>query len=284
MTDINAIIQQLVTLTTTYGLDIVGAVVILIIGWLGAGWVSRMIARALARSERVDPMLRGFFASLVRYFVLAFTVLAVLSQFGVQTASLIAVFGAAGLAIGLALQGTLSNLAAGVMLMLFRPFKVGDYIKVAGVAGTVKDVSLFVTEFATPDNVQILAPNGQIWGSAVKNYSHHETRRMDLVVGIAYEDKIDPALDAARAVLAADGRVLTDPAPMVVAGELADSSVNLIVRFWCRASDYWAAKFDLTKALKERFDQEGITIPYPQRTLHLVGAEGAGAVAPVAAE
>ena len=196
--------------------------------------------------------------------------IAVLSQFGVETTSFIAVLGAAGLAVGLALQGTLSNVAAGVMLLLFRPFKIGDYIEGGGLAGTVKSISLFVTELATPDNVQIIAPNSQLWGSAIKNYSFHPTRRVEILIGIAYEDDIDKALAAIVDEVKKDSRVLADPAPMAAVTGLGDSSVNFTVRVWCNAADFWALKFDLTKKLKNRMDAENITIPYPQRTVHTV--------------
>jgi len=270
-----AAVGQITALVTSYGLSVIGALVLLIIGWIGAGWASRFVKRLLSRTDKVDVTLRQFFASLVRYFILAFTVLAVLSQFGVQTASLIAVFGAAGLAVALALQGTLGDVAAGVMLLLFRPFKVGDYVEVGGVAGTVKSITLFVTEFATPDNVQVLAPNAQIWGSAVKNYSHHATRRFDLAVGIAYEDSIDQVHE----MIKGESRVLAEPAPEVLVSELGDSSVNLIARFWVNAGDYWSVRCDLTKAVKERFDGAGISIPYPQRVVHMVGATDSVAAA-----
>ncbi len=270
---------QIIALIVSYSLNVVAAVVILIVGWIAAGWASRFVTRVLSRVERVDVTLRAFFASLARYFILAFTLLAVLSQFGVQTASLIAVFGAAGLAIALALQGTLSDVAAGVMLLLFRPFKVGDYVEVGGVAGTVKSVTLFLTELATPDNVQILAPNSQIWGSAVKNYSFHTTRRLDLPVGIAYEDDIDQAMQVMQKMIAAENRVLADPAPQVMVNELGDSSVNMIARIWVNAADYWDVRFDLTKAVKERLDAAGISIPYPQRVVHMVRADNESAAA-----
>ena len=272
----DGIVAQLTTLVATYGLNVVAAIAILIIGWWAAGRLANAVQRALARTGKLDEMLTGFLASLVKYFILAFTVLAVLSQFGIQTASLIAVFGAAGLAIGLALQGTLSNLAAGVMLLLFRPFKVGDYIDAAGQAGTVKSVSLFVTEMATPDNVQILVPNGEIWGSSIKNFSFHNTRRVDLLIGIAYEDDINEAMRVAHETIAQDDRALKEPTPMIAVAELGDNSVNLTVRVWCESTDYWGLKFDLTKGIKERFDAEEISIPYPQRTIHLAGDTNQG--------
>lgn len=257
----------LVEFATGYGLSIIGAIVILIVGWIAAGWISAAVGRGLQRAN-VEATLRIFFANSVRYLVLGFVVIAVLNQFGVQTASLIAVFGAVGLAIGLALQGTLGNIAAGVMILLFRPFRVGDYVDIAGVAGTVKAVALFSTELATPDNVQIVVPNGAVWGSVVKNYSFHPTRRVDFVFGIAYEDNIGQAMQAIHDEIKADNRVHAEPEPMVVVANLGDSSVDLTVRVWTDSADYWGLKFDLTRAVKERFDRDGITIPYPQRTVH----------------
>lgn len=260
--------QTVVELTTTYGLSVVGAIIILIVGFMVAGWVRSAVKKALGRIDKVDETLRGFFASLSYYAVVVFTVIAVLAQFGIETTSFIAVLGAAGLAIGLALQGTLSNVAAGVMLLLFRPFKIGDFIEGGGLAGTVKDISLFVTELATPDNVQIIAPNSQLWGSAIKNYSFHATRRVDLVIGIAYEDEIDRALAACIDEVKKDSRALSDPEPMAAVTDLGDSSVNFTVRIWCNAADYWGLKFDMTKNLKNRMDAENISIPYPQRVVH----------------
>lgn len=270
-----AAIDEVSALIATYGLSVIGAIVLLIVGLWASGWARRVTERGLARTGKVDATLSHFFGSLVRYTIIAFTVIAVLSQFGVQTASLIAVFGAAGLAIGLALQGTLSNVAAGVMLLLFRPFKVGDYVESAGVAGTVKAITLFVTELATPDNVQIIAPNSALWGTSIKNYSFHATRRVDFLIGIDYGDDIDAALAALRRVSEADARVHKEPAPVFVVGELADSSVNLIVRLWVNAGDYWGVKFDMTKAFKEQLEAAGITIPFPQRDVHLYQEQAA---------
>ena len=266
------ITDEVVRLITTYGLDVVGAIVILIIGKIAAGWAERTVVKMLGRSDKVDQTLTTFFGNLVRYTVLVFTVLAVLDQFGVQTASLLAVFGAGALAIGLALQGTLSNVAAGVMLLIFRPFKIGDYVQVAGEAGTVKALSLFVTELATPDNVQILIPNGQVWGSSVTNFSHHATRRVDIVMSIAYDDSIETATTSCRKVIGEESRIHSDPEPFIAVGELADSSVNLILRLWCDSGDYWGVKFDMTRKLKEQFDADGLSIPFPQSDVHMYQA------------
>lgn len=266
----NEVWQTIVTALTTYGLDVIGAIGLLIAGWIVSKWAAGWARRGMGKIKGADATLSGFISSLVRYLILAVTIVAVLNQFGVETASLIAVLGTAGLAIGLALQGTLSNVAAGAMLLLFRPFKAGDYVEVGGVSGTVESISLFVTELNTPDNVHIVAPNGQVWNTAVVNYSYNATRRVDLLVGIAYEDSMDKAISAVRELITNDERVHKDPEPMVVVSELADSSVNLTIRIWCASADYWGLKFDMTKAIKDRFDAEGIGIPYPQRTVHVV--------------
>ncbi|MCP5363850.1 MAG: mechanosensitive ion channel [Hyphomicrobiales bacterium] len=264
------LIESGINVVSAYGLSVIGGIILLIVGWMVAGAASRTTRRALSRTSSVDETLRGFFASLVRYVVLAVVVIGVLNQFGVQTASLIAVLGAAGLAIGLAMQGTLSNVAAGIMLLIFRPFKVGQYVQVAGHGGTVRELSLFTTELATPDNVQIIIPNASVWGASVVNYSHHETRRVDFTLGIAYGDDIEQAMSVVKQQIDADPRPLADPEPQIVVGELADSSVNLIVRIWVNSSDYWPLKFDLTRRFKESFDAAGITIPFPQREVHVV--------------
>ena len=269
---VSEIVEVATAAITTYGLNVLGAVAILVAGLVFAGWAQRATLSALSKIRRLDATLRVFFASIVKYFIVIIVVVAVLNRFGVQTASLIAVLGAAGLAIGLAMQGTLSNVAAGVMLLIFRPFNVGHYIEAGGQAGTVQELGLFITELDTPDNVRISVPNADIWGAAIKNYSFNPTRRLDLIVGISYEDDIDTAIGAIDAVIGGDGRIHRDPAPMVAVNELADSSVNLVVRFWCNAGDYWPLKFDLTKAIKERLDKDGVTIPYPQRQVRLVQA------------
>jgi small conductance mechanosensitive channel len=257
------------TAATTYGLDVLGAIAILVVGLMFAGWAQRATLSALSRIRRLDTTLRVFFASIVKYFIVVIVVLAVLNRFGVQTASLIAVLGAAGLAVGLAVQGTLSNVAAGVMLLIFRPFKVGDAINAGGQTGTVHELGLFLTEMNTPDNVRISVPNAAIWGSPITNYSFNRTRRIDLVVGIAYEDDIDTAIASIISVINADERLHRDPGPLVAVTELAASSVNLAVQVWCDAGNFGSAKFALTKAIKERLDKDGITIPYPQQQVRM---------------
>ncbi len=265
--------EQVIAVISTYGLNVLGAIVILIVGYIAAGWAARLTSTALGKSPRVDDTIRYFVASLVRYGVIIFTVLAVLARFGVETTSFIAVLGAAGLAIGLAFQGTLSNVAAGFMLLLFRPFRVGQFIEAAGVAGTVESVTLFMTKLNTPDNVHIIVPNGQLWGAAVKNFSHNDTRRVDINVGIGYDDDIGKALQVLKDLVSGDSRVKGEPEPMVMTTALGDSAVNLQIRIWCAASDYWPLYFDLTRKVKETLDGAGITIPFPQRTIHMEKAD-----------
>ncbi len=255
---------------TTYGLDAIGAILTLIVGWWLAGRIRGWVNRALERADQIDAMLRGFLANAARHIVLIVTVLAVLDRFGVETTSFIAIIGAAGLAIGLALQGTLSSVAAGVMILLFRPFNVGDFIEGGGQTGTVKSVSLVVTHLNTPDNVEIIVPNNRMWNTSIQNYSHNDTRRLDLTFGIGYGDDIDQALDVLKDIVCNDDRALADPEALFAVGELADNSVNLIVRVWCARGDYFGFKCDLLKAVKQRFDAEGISFPYPQRDVHII--------------
>ena len=257
-------------LATTQGMNLLGALLILIIGWIIAGWAKRFVTRMLNKSEKIDVTLTSFLSSALRYIILIFTIIAVLGKFGVQTASLITILGAASLAIGLALQGTLSNVAAGVMLLIFRPFKIGDFINAAGHAGSVKNLGLFVTEMASGDNIQIIIPNSQIWGSSIQNFSAHSTRRVDLVIGIGYNDNIDDAITEIGNVIAADDRAMKSPEPSLFVGELADSSVNIVVRVWAESGNYWPLKAALTKNIKHKFDEKGISFPYPQQDVHLI--------------
>lgn len=260
--------DTIMPLLIEHGLSLMGAVLILIVGLWLSGRAKVWTVRALGKAPALDDMLRGFFGSIVRYLVLIVVVLAVMSQFGIETTSLIAVLGTAGLAIGLALQGTLSNIAAGVMLLIFRPFKIGHFVEIGGISGTVKELTLFTTELATPDNVQIIVPNSGVWGQPLKNYSAHATRRVDFTFGISYSDDINKAFDVIRAVLAADTRIHKDPDAVVVVGNLGDSSVDIIVRVWSDAGDYWGIKFDITKQVKEALDASGISIPFPTRTVY----------------
>lgn len=268
--DAQQYIDMAIDLGINYGLDFIFAILILIIGMMVAGWTKNLIIKLCKKSSRIDDTLAAFFSSLARYVVIIFTILAVLDRFGVETASLIAIVGAASLAIGLALQGTLSNVAAGVMLLIFRPFKVGDFIEASGHAGSVKHLGLFVTEMATGDNVQIIIPNSQVWGSSIKNYSAHSTRRVDLVIGIGYDDDIDQAITEIGNVINADERSNPSPEPAIFVSELGDSAVNIVVRVWTMSSNYWPLKAALTKNIKHKFDEKNISFPYPQQDIHIV--------------
>jgi len=265
-----SLVTQFTDLAVRYGLDLLGAIAILTIGWIVAGWARDNLMRALDKTARVDKTLKPFFANSVRYFILIMVLIAVLAQFGIQTASIIAMLGAAGLAIGLALQGTLQNIAAGIMLLFLRPFRVGDYIDAEGISGTIDEVGLFTTQLHTYDGIYLETPNSTLWNRSIVNYSRLPTRRLDIVIGIGYGDDIDKAQAALLDLLRKDSRVHADPAPQVLVKALADSSVNLNMRCWCSADDYWGLLPDQTKAAKQRLDAEGITIPYPQRDVHMV--------------
>lgn len=256
-----------------YGPNLLIALLILVAGFWIAGRAGRLTDAALSRTGRVDETLRGFLRSLVRYAIVAVVLVTVLNRLGVQTASLIALLGAASIAVGLALQGVLSNLAAGVMLLLFRPIKIGDYVLVGGEGGTVKSLGLFNTELATIDNVQIIVPNGSVWGQTITNFSAYDTRRIDLVIGVSYEDDPEKAVAVLKSVVEADERVMAEPAPVVAVGALGESSVDILVRPWCKASDYWALRWDLLKTIKRRLDEEGISIPYPHRKVELLSLD-----------
>lgn len=273
--DLQQITETATGLVTEYGLNVLGAVLILIVGWTIAGWVRNVAFQAFRKTNKIDDTLAPFLASIFRYLVLIFTVIAVLNQFGVQTASIIAVLGAAGLAVGLALQGTLSNVAAGVMLLALRPFKVGDFIDASGISGTVMEIGLFTTELKTFDGIYLLAPNSELWNKAIINYSRNPTRRHDIAVGIAYSDDVDGATKILENLIASDSRVLDDPAAQVLVTELGDSSVNLTMRFWTKADDFWGAKFDFTKWAKSAIEGAGYSIPFPQRDVHLFNASTA---------
>jgi len=263
-------IDALLPFALEYGVSFVAAVLILIVGFWLAGRARKWTVHALSRGPVKDDMLQSFFGSIVRYLIIIVTILAVLGEFGIQTTSLIAVLGAAGLAVGLALQGTLSNVAAGVMLLIFRPFRTGQYVEIGGIAGTVKELTLFFTELNTPDNVQIIVPNSGIWGQPLKNYSSYPTRRVDITFGISYADDINKAMDIIRSVYEADPRSMKEPEPFLGVIALNDSSVDIVMRLWVANADYWPVKFDITKKVKERFDEEGITIPFPCRTVYQV--------------
>lgn len=270
-------LEKLVERAAEYGLEVIGAIVILLVGWWLADWARRLTLRALDRIPRLNPTVRPFLGSIARYAVLVVTVIAVLAQFGVQTTSIIAVLGAAGLAIGLALQGTLQNVAAGVMLLLLRPFEIGDFIDAEGTSGTVNSVGLFTTELTTFDGIYRSVPNAQLWGRGILNYTRNPTRRLDIPVGIAYAEDIEQAFDALLPVMRNDGRVLAEPAPQVMVLGLGESSVDLNLRCWTARQEYWQLRFDLFKEAKQALDAAGITIPFPQRTVHVQQHGGAPA-------
>ncbi|SLN64965.1 Small-conductance mechanosensitive channel [Pseudoruegeria aquimaris] len=254
------------------GLNVVAAFAILIVTLWAAKWVKNRIVRLGGKRKELDPTLFAFLGNIARVAVMALGGIFILNRFGVETTSLVALIGAAGLAVGLALQGTLSNFAAGVMLILFRPFKTGDFIEVGGESGTVKEISIFTTELATPDNVQIIIPNAQVWGSPITNYSAHDTRRVDFAFGVSYGSDLKKAEAIIGDLIKADSRILADPEPFVKVGNLGDSSVDFTVRVWCNAADYWDIKFDLTRKVKDAFDAGGIEIPFPTRTMVQVSA------------
>ncbi len=276
--EITKVMENFQVMALDYGLDLVGAIVILVAGWIVAGWVRTAADKGLSRLPKAEPTVTKAVSSLARYLVLVLVVVAVLAQFGVETASILAVLGTAGLAIGLALQGTLSNIAAGFMLLMLRPFKVGDYIDAEGVSGTVEGIGLFSTEFTTYDGIYLVVPNNQIWTRAIQNFSRLPTRRMDVPIGIAYGDDVDAALTALLALLEGDERVLSDPAPRVMVKELADSLINLNLRCWARTENFGGLLSDLNKAAKDCVEAIGCSIPFPQRDLHLVGAGGLAVV------
>lgn len=255
-------------------MNVLAGIAILIVGIWIAGRVARSIRRLSERYPQLDMTLLGFLAQIGRWAVVALTVVIVLGQFGLQTTSLIALVGVAGLAVGLALQGSLSNVAAGVMLLAFRPFKVGDYVTAGGHSGTVEEISLLTTSLVSPDNVLTIVPNGDIWARAITNYSAKELRRLDLDFGVSYGTDLMAAEQALRAVIAADTRARDEPLePFVAVTNLGPSSVDFTIRVWCKASDYWPLRFDLLRRVKETFDERGIEIPFPTTTV--VRREGA---------
>lgn len=264
----DSLLQNTQHLITTFGLKVVAAIAILIIGrWIARGLTS--LTRRAMEKGKVDTMLARFIGNLVYAALLTFVVLAAINQLGVQTTSFIAIIGAAGLAIGLALQGSLANLAAGVLIILFRPYKVGDYVEGGGVAGTVEEVQIFTTVLKTPDNKTVIVPNGQVMGGTITNFSARAERRIDLVVGVGYDADLDKTRQVLVDLLNGDPRILPEPAAVIGVVELAESSVNFVVRPWVKTADYWAVYFDLNERIKKRFDGEGITIPFPQRDVHL---------------
>jgi small conductance mechanosensitive channel len=266
--DIPNLMAQMQGLVVVHGIKIIIALVIFIVG----RWIVKAVrnfVKNMLTKKNVDPAVNSFVCSLIYVTLLVFVIIAALAQVGIETTSLIAVLGAASLAIGLALQGSLANFAAGVLLIIFRPFKVGDYVECAGTAGAVDEMQIFTTQLKSPDNKKIIIPNAKLLGDVITNYSAKETRRVDLVVGVSYGDDLQKVEKVLRDVLSKDERVLKDPAPTVGVLALADSSVNFVVRPWVKTGDYWSVYFELNKSIKMRLDAEGIAIPFPQRDVHL---------------
>jgi small conductance mechanosensitive channel len=266
--DLAAILDKIYGMLAVYGIKIIAAAAILIIG-ISVAKLLRKIMQNILKKRDMDPTLGSFVGSLIYYALIVFVVLAALAQLGIQTTSFIAVIGAAGLAIGLALQGSLANFAAGFLIILFCPFKVGDYIEGAGTAGTVEEINILSTQLKTPDNKTVIVPNSNMTSGNIVNYSTKGTRRVDMVFGISYEDDIDKAKKILQDIINEDERVLKEPEPLIALAELGDSSVNFYVRPWTKADDYWSFLFDTTEKVKKRFDNEGISIPYPQQDIHL---------------
>jgi small conductance mechanosensitive channel len=248
------------------------AIVIFYVGRIVARIVTRGL-RNLLQSQEVDRILETFVCNLVYWALMFFVIIAAINQIGVQTTSLIAVMGAAGLAVGLALQGSLANFAAGVLIVIFRPYRVGDFVEAAGISGVVLQVQILTTILKTGDNKQIVVPNGQIMSSIITNYSANDTRRVDMTVGVSYDDDLDKVRSTIKELVDADDRILKDPECLIAVAELADSSVNFAVRPWVKTADYWGVMFDLTESIKKRFDKEGISFPYPQQDVHIYKTE-----------
>jgi small conductance mechanosensitive channel len=260
---------QIQDIMAVWGLKVIAALAIFIVG----RWVARLVRRTVKRmmeKTSVDPIIVGFTSSIVYIALLAFVVVAALGQLGIQTTSFIAILGAAGLAVGLALQGSLANFAAGFLLIVFRPFKVGDFVEAAGVAGVVDAIHIFTTTFRTGDNKTIIIPNAKLSGDNIINYSAQTTRRVDMTVGVSYDADLMQVKQVLNDIISKDERIHADPAPLVAVAELGDSSVNLVVRVWVNTADYWGVMFDTTETVKNRFDAEGIGLPFPQRDIHIV--------------
>jgi small conductance mechanosensitive channel len=257
-----------VDLGVDLGIKVATAVGIFLVGKFAVRLVVSAIAKVMQK-QQVDKTLETFICNLVRTALMIVVVIAAIGAVGIQTTSFIAIFGAAGLAVGLALQGSLSNFASGVLIVLFRPYRVGDWIEAAGISGSVEQVQILTTILKTGDNKQIIVPNSQIMDSIITNYSANDTRRVDMVVGVSYGDDLDQVRKTLKDILAVEDRILPEPAPTIAVSALADSSVNFVVRPWFKTSDYWGVMFDLTEAIKKRFDKEGISFPFPQQDVHL---------------
>ena len=263
---------QVQDIVAVWGLKVIAAIAIFIIGrWVAKG--VRAGVRRMMKKTDVDPIVIGFVSSITYIALLAFVIIAALGQLGIQTTSFIAILGAAGLAVGLALQGSLANFAAGFLMIIFRPFKVGDFIEGAGVAGVVDMIQIFTTTLKTGDNKTIIIPHAKLSGDNIINYSAQTKRRVDMTVGGAYDADLSRVRDVLKDIISKESRVHSDPEPLIAVAELADNSVNFVVRVWTDTGDYWGVKFAMTETIKNRFDEEGIGIPFPQRDIHIVSGQ-----------
>jgi small conductance mechanosensitive channel len=268
MENVTVYADKAIEIAMDYGPKLIGAILLLVIGL----WIIKIFSRWLRKimvKANIDESLQPFLRSLITALLKALLIISVLVMIGIEMTSFIAILAAAGLAVGMALSGTLQNFAGGVMILLFRPFKVGDFIDALGYKGTVKEIQIFNTILTTPDNVMIILPNGGLSGSAMTNYSAQPTRRVDMTFGIGYDDDIDKARNLLTGLIDNDQRIIKDPEPFIAVSELADSSVNFVVRVWVNASDYWGVFFDMQENVKKNFDNQGVSIPYPQTDVHL---------------
>jgi small conductance mechanosensitive channel len=270
------LLNRIYALLAEYGLRALGAIVLLLIGRWVAKLLSSVIGRALAKAK-VDPTLIPFVENLGYTAMLIFVVIAALAAVGVQTASVVAVLGAAGLAVGLALQGSLANFASGVLLLIFKPFRAGDFVEIGGVKGTVQALHVFNTVLNSPDNVRIIVPNGQVTGGSILNYTVNGTRRIDLVVSVSYEDDLRKARRVIETVLAGEPRLLREPAAQIAVSEMGASSIDFVVRPWVKVADYWDVRFALVEKLKVTLEENGLSIPFPQHDVHIRTAVAASA-------
>lgn len=273
--DLDALYERLTEILGAYGLQVVGALIVLVVGLVLARVLPRSVRKLCKRTDTIDDTLTLFFENVTKVLVVAITFLIVLQQLGVQITGLLALFGALGLGVGLALKDTLTDLADGIILLVLRPFSVGDFIDVGGTAGTVTEIGFFAVRLLAPDGTFVLVTNSRVWGNVIHNKSVNPTRRADLVVGISYDDDVDEALELIRSIVEGEPRVLTDPEPLLAVESLGDSSVNLLIRIWMKTSDWWATQLDLRKQIKQKLDEAGFELPFPQRDVHIITEGGA---------
>lgn len=270
--DVDAILQKLSEVISSYGLDVLAAIVIFILGRIVANFITKTLRKTMT-ARKVEPSLVGFSCSMAHVALMAFVIIAALGKLGIQTTSFVAILGAAGLAIGLALQGSLSNFAAGVLILIFKPYRVGDYVVAGGGEGVIEEIGIFTTTLITLDNRTQILPNAIATGGVIENYTKQGTRRLDLVAGVSYGDDIKKVKAILKEILDNEPRILPEPEPTIGLMEMGDSSINFAFRPWVKVEDYWDLFFELQEKIKTRFDEEGVTIPFPQRDVHLFKAE-----------